>query len=91
METKTNLRNQRNLKVKKTANSEKEDKKASKSKDKVDPKKKGKASKAKDSKAATTKSAKTYGEVFQLKIVLKDTKPPVWRRIQIQQTATFQN
>ncbi len=32
---------------------------------------------------------KKFDQVFQFKITLKDTKPPVWRRIQVPETYTF--
>ncbi|WP_374464148.1 plasmid pRiA4b ORF-3 family protein [Chryseobacterium sp.] len=30
-------------------------------------------------------------EIVQLKIILKGTKPPIWRRLLIENTATFEN
>lgn len=33
--------------------------------------------------------AKEFQKIFQFKITLKDTKPPVWRRIQVPETYTF--
>ena len=32
---------------------------------------------------------KKFSQVYQFKITLKDTKPPVWRRIQVPETYTF--
>ena len=32
---------------------------------------------------------KDFNQVYQFKITLKDTKPPVWRRIQVPETNTF--
>jgi len=32
---------------------------------------------------------KKYKQVYQFKITLKDSKPPIWRRIQVPETYTF--
>lgn len=32
---------------------------------------------------------KTYNQIYQFKITLKDIKPPVWRRIQVPETYSF--
>lgn len=34
---------------------------------------------------------KDFKQVYQFKITLKDTKPPVWRRIQVPETYTFRD
>ena len=34
---------------------------------------------------------KKYKQVYQFKITLKDSKPPIWRRIQVPETHTFRD
>jgi len=64
---------------------------ADKSKDTVSGKDKSKDTAAdKDKSKVAAKKSKKETEVFQFKILLKGVvKPPVWRRIQVKQTATF--